>query len=127
MHVRATILKHSFLHKDWRGRSRVRGELHGILFGLTVNGEYVANNIPPDKLHKLLASNFVQIELMGLMPVVESSAVEEVAALIATENEEPTEALTTENGEPIEVTSELVAVDDTETIKRKPGRPTKKQ
>ena len=63
MQVKALVLKHSFLHKDWRGRARIGGTFQGVKFHITAGGYYVCNDVPQDKLPLLQQSNYIQIEL----------------------------------------------------------------
>jgi hypothetical protein len=61
MKITATILRHSHVHKKWRGFGQIGGTLDGAYFQL-IGHEYVALNVPPDTLTALQLNPMVRVD-----------------------------------------------------------------
>ncbi|MDE3023593.1 MAG: hypothetical protein KGI54_17370 [Pseudomonadota bacterium] len=81
----------------------------------------MADNIPSDKLQALTSSNYVDVEMIGSPPIIDSTA-EEVS-----EKEAVEETLLAENHEALSAESaeNVVQTEETSPPKRKFGRPPK--
>lgn len=64
MKISAAILRHSHVHRNWQGLRQIGGTLDGVYFELS-GLEYVAKEVPPDRLYALQNNPAVRVILTG--------------------------------------------------------------
>lgn len=77
MITRARLNTSSYIHKSWRLKALLGGQIHGVHFKLTTARDYVAEDIAPDKLNALLVHPDLTWEMLGHRPVIEGEPIEE--------------------------------------------------